>query len=209
MDDPARLFCVAGKLTWQRCGTARDCPCLFALSAAPQGPDCDGFGDGVDACAQAERARRRPGDRLAQSRFKRHCCVPFGCTRDPSMMWSPLSKQKDHERQCRAGCDSRGNRDGALLDVSVMFNTFRHPCGPAFIRGARHRGRFDEIGLHDLSVRTCVGHRCSRLHIIQRELVPSTSGLVTPCRVGRASQGFDRCSLSRGRRSYLRHRNTG
>jgi hypothetical protein len=173
-----------GKLTCQRCGTARDCPGFFALSAAPQGPDRDDLGDGVDACAVTERARRWPGDRLTESRFKRHCCVPLGCTRDRSMMWSALSKQKDHARQCCAGCDSRGNRDGALLDVPIMFNTFRHPSGPAFIRGARHRGRFDEIGLHGLSVPTCVGHRCSRLHIIQRELVPSTSGVgySVPCR---------------------------
>jgi hypothetical protein len=57
-----------------------------------------------------------------------------------------------------------------------MFNTFRDPCGPAFIRGARHQVRFDEIGLHGPSVRTCVGHCCSRLHIIQREL-PSNERL--------------------------------
>ena len=120
-----------------------------------------------------------------------------------------LLKQNDHQRQCSAGCDSSGKRDGALLDVSVMFNTSRHPCGPASIRGARHQGRFDEIGSHGLSVPTCVGNRCSRLHIIQRELVLRRAARVTPCRVGRASQGFDRCSLSRGRRSYLRRRNTG
>src|SRR5512138_90798 len=57
-----RRLLEAGKLTCQRCGTARDCPRFFALSAAPQGPDRDDLGDCVDACAVTERARRWPGD---------------------------------------------------------------------------------------------------------------------------------------------------
>jgi hypothetical protein len=130
--------------------------------------------------------------------------------RDIAMMWSPLSKQKDHQRERTAGRDNRGNRDDALLEFSVVFNTFRHPCGPAFFRGdalcsrvrnglsshqyiflssgcpncslthglaesadgnnpRRHQRRFQKIGVHVLSVRTRIGNRCSRLHIIRRE----------------------------------------
>ncbi len=130
----AHLSVRGNRRVW-RCGTARDCPCFFALSAAPQGRDGDGFGECVDAFALAERARSWPSDRRAESRFKHRCYIPFGCKRYTSMMWPPLSEQKDYQRQCSAGPDSSGRRNGAFLDLSVVFNTARDPCGPAFLRG--------------------------------------------------------------------------
>ena len=74
--------------------------------------------------------------------------------------------------------------------------------------GTRQR-RFHKIGLHILSVRTGVGDRCSRLHIIRRARDARLRDEVTGYRVGRANLGAARCSLLRGQRWYRPRRSTG
>lgn len=66
----SRLSEVGGRTCRRR--TARDGPCFFALSAAPQGHDGDRFRERVDSLALAEPTCNRPVDHLAESR-SRHC----------------------------------------------------------------------------------------------------------------------------------------
>ena len=55
--DVGRLSEVGGRTCRRR--TARDGPCFFAVSAAPQGHDGDRFGERVDSLALAERTCSR------------------------------------------------------------------------------------------------------------------------------------------------------
>ena len=100
-----------GTRTYRRRRAARDGPCLFALSAAPQGFDRDGFGQRVDSFRLAERTRRWPLDHLVEARFK-HRCVPQLNVPAP-----------DHVRPSRA--PGRILTAPVRRDCSVMHTRFR------------------------------------------------------------------------------------
>ena len=64
----SRLSADGGRTCRRR--TARDGPCFLALSAAPQGCNCDGFGERVNSFALTERACSWAVDHIVESRFR-------------------------------------------------------------------------------------------------------------------------------------------
>jgi hypothetical protein len=165
--------------------------------------------DSVIVAVSPGRASRHARQWMRQRRQAPSCCEPCR-RRSPSTKHFPNGLRRGRMRCAPEPPHEDGWRQG----------DHRQKGPPREGRGAGHvpesahgqnpgpRQRcFHRIGSHVLSVRTRVGNRCSRLHIIRRERVarPSRRGH----RVGRANQGVDRCSLSRGRRKCRPRRSTG